>query len=101
MLCLSDRKAEHLSSLFLYCRKRPREDTDIQMEEDTRKEMTAACTPKRRIINLTSVLTLQEEISSQAHESKRVFCFSGLFYQIKMIVWTAKGEKVKKVSHIL
>uniref|UniRef100_A0A8C3LMH4 DNA mismatch repair protein MLH1 n=1 Tax=Chrysolophus pictus TaxID=9089 RepID=A0A8C3LMH4_CHRPC len=64
-----DRKVGHLSSLFLYCRKRPREDTDIQMEEDTRKEMTAACTPKRRIINLTSVLTLQEEISSQAHES--------------------------------
>uniref|UniRef100_A0A8C3LIS8 MutL homolog 1 n=1 Tax=Chrysolophus pictus TaxID=9089 RepID=A0A8C3LIS8_CHRPC len=62
-------KVGHLSSLFLYCRKRPREDTDIQMEEDTRKEMTAACTPKRRIINLTSVLTLQEEISSQAHES--------------------------------
>uniref|UniRef100_A0A8B9ZK03 MutL homolog 1 n=1 Tax=Anas platyrhynchos TaxID=8839 RepID=A0A8B9ZK03_ANAPL len=50
--------------------KRPREDTDIEMEKDvSRKEMTAACTPKRRIINLTSVLTLQEEISSRAHES--------------------------------
>uniref|UniRef100_A0A8B9TNI8 MutL homolog 1 n=1 Tax=Anas platyrhynchos TaxID=8839 RepID=A0A8B9TNI8_ANAPL len=49
---------------------RPREDTDIEMEKDvSRKEMTAACTPKRRIINLTSVLTLQEEISSRAHES--------------------------------
>uniref|UniRef100_A0A8B9TNH9 DNA mismatch repair protein MLH1 n=1 Tax=Anas platyrhynchos TaxID=8839 RepID=A0A8B9TNH9_ANAPL len=58
------------SFLFLYCRKRPREDTDIEMEKDvSRKEMTAACTPKRRIINLTSVLTLQEEISSRAHES--------------------------------
>ncbi|XP_059674392.1 DNA mismatch repair protein Mlh1 isoform X4 [Gavia stellata] len=49
-------------------RKRPREDVDVEMEkDDTRKDMTAACTPRRRIINLTSVLTLQEEISNQAH----------------------------------
>uniref|UniRef100_A0A8C0C238 DNA mismatch repair protein MLH1 n=1 Tax=Buteo japonicus TaxID=224669 RepID=A0A8C0C238_9AVES len=49
-------------------RKRPREDADVEMEKvDTRKDMTAACTPRRRIINLTSVLTLQEEISNQAH----------------------------------
>uniref|UniRef100_A0A8C0EFC9 MutL homolog 1 n=1 Tax=Bubo bubo TaxID=30461 RepID=A0A8C0EFC9_BUBBB len=48
--------------------KRPREDMDIEMEkDDSRKDMTAACTPRRRIINLTSVLTLQEEISNQAH----------------------------------
>ncbi|XP_051468798.1 DNA mismatch repair protein Mlh1 isoform X3 [Apus apus] len=49
-------------------RKRPREDVDVEMKKDnTRKDMTAACTPRRRIINLTSVLTLQEEISNQAH----------------------------------
>uniref|UniRef100_A0A8C3K7T3 DNA mismatch repair protein MLH1 n=1 Tax=Calidris pygmaea TaxID=425635 RepID=A0A8C3K7T3_9CHAR len=53
---------------FGHCRKRPREDADIEMEkDDPRKDMTAACTPRRRIINLTSVLTLQEEISNQAH----------------------------------
>uniref|UniRef100_A0A663M6Q4 MutL homolog 1 n=1 Tax=Athene cunicularia TaxID=194338 RepID=A0A663M6Q4_ATHCN len=47
---------------------RPREDVDIEMEkDDSRKDMTAACTPRRRIINLTSVLTLQEEISNQTH----------------------------------
>ncbi|XP_032038725.1 DNA mismatch repair protein Mlh1 [Aythya fuligula] len=63
-------KSRHLSSEKALPRKRPREDTDIEMEKDvSRKEMTAACTPKRRIINLTSVLTLQEEISSRAHES--------------------------------
>ncbi|XP_418828.1 DNA mismatch repair protein Mlh1 isoform X1 [Gallus gallus] len=62
-------KSGHLSPEKALPRKRPREDTDIQMEEDNRKEMTAACTPKRRIINLTSVLTLQEEISNQSHES--------------------------------
>nr|XP_060637654.1 DNA mismatch repair protein Mlh1 [Anolis sagrei ordinatus] len=48
-------------------RKRQRTDTDVEMEEDTGQEMTAACTPRRRIINLTSVLTLQEEITNQAH----------------------------------
>ncbi|NXS20641.1 MLH1 protein, partial [Mystacornis crossleyi] len=48
--------------------KRPREDMDVELEkDDTRRDMTAACTPRRRIINLTSVLTLQEEISNQAH----------------------------------
>uniref|UniRef100_A0A803UZU5 MutL homolog 1 n=1 Tax=Ficedula albicollis TaxID=59894 RepID=A0A803UZU5_FICAL len=49
-------------------RKRPWEDMDVELEKNyTRKDMTAACTPRRRIINLTSVLTLQEEISNQAH----------------------------------
>ncbi|XP_068526583.1 DNA mismatch repair protein Mlh1 isoform X1 [Anas acuta] len=63
-------KSRHLFPEKALPRKRPREDTDIEMEKDvSRKEMTAACTPKRRIINLTSVLTLQEEISSRAHES--------------------------------
>ncbi|NXY80953.1 MLH1 protein, partial [Alcedo cyanopectus] len=48
--------------------KRPREYTDIEMEQDeSSRDLTAACTPRRRIINLTSVLTLQEEIRSQAH----------------------------------
>ncbi|KAK2517098.1 Mlh1 [Columba guinea] len=58
----------HLSPETVPPQKRPRKDVDVEMEEDdTRKDMTAACTPKRRIINLTSVLTLQEEISNQAH----------------------------------
>ncbi|NWH56518.1 MLH1 protein, partial [Geococcyx californianus] len=49
-------------------RKRPREAMDIEMEKgDARKDRTAACTPRRRIINLTSVLTLQEEISNHAY----------------------------------
>ncbi|NXE50516.1 MLH1 protein, partial [Casuarius casuarius] len=61
-------ESRDLSPETVLPRKRPREDTDIEMEkDDNRKEMTAACTPRRRIINLTSVLTLQEEISNQAH----------------------------------
>lgn len=59
-----------LPVLHLLCRKRPREDSDVEMVEDaSRKEMTAACTPRRRIINLTSVLSLQEEITERGHES--------------------------------
>uniref|UniRef100_A0A250Y541 DNA mismatch repair protein MLH1 n=1 Tax=Castor canadensis TaxID=51338 RepID=A0A250Y541_CASCN len=53
-------------------RKRNREDSDVEiMEGDSQKEMTAACTPRRRIINLTSVLRLQEEINERGHESLR------------------------------
>ncbi|NWU72739.1 MLH1 protein, partial [Pterocles burchelli] len=59
---------EHMSTEAVLPRKRPWEDMDIEMEEgDTRKDMTAACTPRRRIINLTSVLNLQEEINNRAH----------------------------------
>ncbi|XP_032917163.1 DNA mismatch repair protein Mlh1 isoform X2 [Catharus ustulatus] len=58
----------HLSPETLPSRKRPWEDMDVELEKNyARKDMTAACTPRRRIINLTSVLTLQEEISNQAH----------------------------------
>ncbi|NP_112315.2 DNA mismatch repair protein Mlh1 [Rattus norvegicus] len=53
-------------------RKRHREDSDEEMmENDSRKEMTAACYPRRRIINLTSVLSLQEEINDRGHETLR------------------------------
>ncbi|XP_006869227.1 PREDICTED: DNA mismatch repair protein Mlh1 isoform X2 [Chrysochloris asiatica] len=53
-------------------RKRLRENSDVEMvEDDSQKQMTAACTPRRRIINLTSVLTLQEEINERGHESLR------------------------------
>ncbi|NWH88474.1 MLH1 protein, partial [Aegithalos caudatus] len=57
-----------LSPETMPSRKRLWEDMDVELEkDDTRKDMTAACTPRRRIINLTSVLTLQEEISNEAH----------------------------------
>uniref|UniRef100_G1P0G5 DNA mismatch repair protein MLH1 n=1 Tax=Myotis lucifugus TaxID=59463 RepID=G1P0G5_MYOLU len=51
-------------------RKRHREGSNVEMVEDeSRKEMTAACTPRRRIINLTSVLSLREEINERGHET--------------------------------
>uniref|UniRef100_A0A8C0USF3 MutL homolog 1 n=1 Tax=Cyanistes caeruleus TaxID=156563 RepID=A0A8C0USF3_CYACU len=62
------RESDSLSPVLQKHGKRPREHMDVELEkDDTRKDMTAACTPRRRIINLTSVLTLQEEISNQAH----------------------------------
>ncbi|XP_063160151.1 DNA mismatch repair protein Mlh1 isoform X2 [Candoia aspera] len=50
-------------------RKRQRTDCDLEMEKHPQQEMTAACIPKRRIINLTSILTLQEEINKKANAS--------------------------------
>ncbi|XP_074055202.1 DNA mismatch repair protein Mlh1 isoform X2 [Macrotis lagotis] len=47
-------------------RKRPREDSDVEM---TQEDLTAACCPRRRVVKLTSVLTLQEEISERGHEA--------------------------------
>ncbi|KAM3822274.1 DNA mismatch repair protein Mlh1 isoform 2-T2 [Vipera latastei] len=49
-------------------RKRQRTDHGLEIEKQ-QQEMTAACTPRRRIINLTSVLTLQEEINKRANAS--------------------------------
>ncbi|XP_043920831.1 DNA mismatch repair protein Mlh1 [Protopterus annectens] len=54
-------------------RKRPRTDVDVEMnegaeEESCENEMTAACLPRRRIINLTSIQILKDEISSRAHQ---------------------------------
>ncbi|KAM4706099.1 DNA mismatch repair protein Mlh1 isoform 2-T2 [Rhinophrynus dorsalis] len=52
-------------------RKRPRKDSDVEMVEDETlgRTMTAACTPRRRVINLTSILSLQKEIEERAHKS--------------------------------
>ncbi|XP_060241158.1 DNA mismatch repair protein Mlh1 isoform X2 [Meriones unguiculatus] len=53
-------------------RKRHRQDSEVEMmENDSQEDMTAACYPRRRIINLTSVLSLQEEINERGHETLR------------------------------
>uniref|UniRef100_A0A8C9CXK7 MutL homolog 1 n=1 Tax=Phocoena sinus TaxID=42100 RepID=A0A8C9CXK7_PHOSS len=65
---------DNIRSIFgnAVSRKRHREGSDLEMVEDaSQKEMTAACTPRRRIINLTSILSLQEEISERGHETLR------------------------------
>ncbi|CAI9582275.1 unnamed protein product [Staurois parvus] len=50
-------------------KKRPRRDSDTAMAEDEAdKTVTAASTPRRRVISLTSVLTLQKEIEDRAHK---------------------------------
>ncbi|XP_077160023.1 DNA mismatch repair protein Mlh1 isoform X2 [Paroedura picta] len=60
---------QQLSPENMSARKKQRIDGHMEMEEDARQDLTAACTPRRKISNLTSVLTLQEEISNQAHAS--------------------------------
>ncbi|XP_072268231.1 DNA mismatch repair protein Mlh1 [Pyxicephalus adspersus] len=51
-------------------KKRLRIDSDTEMVEDEAdKTMTAAAAPRRRIINLTSILTLQNEIEDRAHKN--------------------------------
>ncbi|XP_053476665.1 DNA mismatch repair protein Mlh1 isoform X3 [Ictalurus furcatus] len=46
---------------FLYLRKRPHVDEE-------KEDVTVACTPQRRVIRLTSVKELQNEITEQAHK---------------------------------
>ncbi|XP_030061396.1 DNA mismatch repair protein Mlh1 [Microcaecilia unicolor] len=51
-------------------RKRLRKVSDVEMTEDSAgSEVTAACSPRRRIINLTSVLSLRQEISDESLKS--------------------------------
>ncbi|XP_075068728.1 DNA mismatch repair protein Mlh1 [Mixophyes fleayi] len=51
-------------------KKRPRTESDVEMVEDEAdRTMTAASTPRRRIINLTSIISLQKEIEDKAHKS--------------------------------
>nr|KAF6475233.1 mutL-like protein 1 [Rousettus aegyptiacus] len=76
--------------------KRHREDSDVEMVEDeSRKEMTAACTPRRRIINLTSVLTLQEEINERGHESLREMLHNHSFVGCVNPQWALAQHQTK------
>ncbi|XP_028904812.1 DNA mismatch repair protein Mlh1 isoform X1 [Ornithorhynchus anatinus] len=53
-------------------RKRAREDSDGETEEEEGgQEMTAGGAPRRRVINLTSILTLREEIDERGHRPLR------------------------------
>uniref|UniRef100_A0A8C6MMP2 DNA mismatch repair protein MLH1 n=1 Tax=Moschus moschiferus TaxID=68415 RepID=A0A8C6MMP2_MOSMO len=77
-------------------RKRPREDSDVEMVEDeSRKAMTAACTPRRRIINLTSVLSLQEEISERGHETLREMLHNHSFVGCVNPQWALAQHQTK------
>ncbi|KAI2528811.1 mutL homolog 1, partial [Homo sapiens] len=77
-------------------RKRHREDSDVEMvEDDSRKEMTAACTPRRRIINLTSVLSLQEEINEQGHEVLREMLHNHSFVGCVNPQWALAQHQTK------
>ena len=77
-------------------RKRHRESSDVEMVEDAnRKEMTAACIPRRRIINLTSVLTLQEEINERGHETLREMLHNHSFVGCVNPQWALAQHQTK------
>ncbi|XP_028715854.1 DNA mismatch repair protein Mlh1 isoform X1 [Peromyscus leucopus] len=77
-------------------RKRHREDSDVEMmENDSRKEMTAACYPRRRIINLTSVLSLQEEINERGHETLREMLHNHSFVGCVNPQWALAQHQTK------
>ncbi|XP_041590207.1 DNA mismatch repair protein Mlh1 isoform X3 [Vulpes lagopus] len=77
-------------------RKRPRESSDVEMvEDDSRKDMTAACTPRRRIINLTSVLSLQEEINERGHETLREMLHNHSFVGCVNPQWALAQHQTK------
>ncbi|XP_073406006.1 DNA mismatch repair protein Mlh1 isoform X3 [Dendrobates tinctorius] len=51
-------------------KKRPRTESDVELAEmEIDKTMTAASAPRRRVINLTSILSLQKDIEDRAHKS--------------------------------
>ncbi|XP_027632604.1 DNA mismatch repair protein Mlh1 isoform X2 [Tupaia chinensis] len=77
-------------------RKRHREESDVEMvEDDSQKELTAACTPRRRIINLTSVLTLQEEINERGHETLREMLHNHSFVGCVNPQWALAQHQTK------
>ncbi|XP_066208043.1 DNA mismatch repair protein Mlh1 isoform X1 [Saccopteryx leptura] len=77
-------------------RKRAREGSDVEMVEDeSQKEMTAACTPRRRIINLTSVLSLREEISERGHETLREMLHNHSFVGCVNPQWALAQHQTK------
>ncbi|KAL1781990.1 DNA mismatch repair protein Mlh1 isoform X1 [Sigmodon hispidus] len=77
-------------------RKRHLEDSDVEMmENDSRKEMTAACYPRRRVINLTSVLSLQEEINDRGHESLREMLHNHSFVGCVNPQWALAQHQTK------
>lgn len=77
-------------------RKRPRESSDVEMvDDDSRKEMTAACAPRRRIINLTSVLSLQEDISQRGHETLREMLHNHSFVGCVNPQWALAQHQTK------
>ncbi|XP_008152325.2 DNA mismatch repair protein Mlh1 [Eptesicus fuscus] len=77
-------------------RKRHREGSDVEMMEDeSRKEMTAACTPRRRIINLTSVLSLREEINERGHETLQEMLHNHSFVGCVNAQWALAQHQTK------
>ncbi|XP_027731940.1 DNA mismatch repair protein Mlh1 [Vombatus ursinus] len=86
------KKADRLPPETDGSRKRPREDSDVEMLQE---EMTAACCPRRRMVKLTSVLTLQEEISERGHEALQEMLHNHSFVGCVTPQWALAQHQTK------
>ncbi|XP_044148760.1 DNA mismatch repair protein Mlh1 isoform X1 [Bufo gargarizans] len=67
---IEESEASTSSGSGLHRKKRPRAESDVEMDDTgIDRTMTAASAPRRRVINLTSVLSLQKDIEDRAHKS--------------------------------
>lgn len=79
-------------------RKRPRKEQ--QTEEEVHEDLTAAATPKRRVIKLTSIKELRAEVTENAHKgtnrtlfsiiSYATFCYLLVIHQLVSIIYNSK-----------
>lgn len=67
---VEESEASTSSDSVLHRKKRPRAESDVEMDDsEIYRTMTAASAPRRRVINLSSVLSLQKDIEDRAHRS--------------------------------
>lgn len=67
---VEESEASTSSDSVLPRKKRPRAESDVEMDDsEIDRTMTAASAPRRRVINLSSVLSLQKDIEDRAQKS--------------------------------
>ncbi|XP_075683084.1 DNA mismatch repair protein Mlh1 isoform X2 [Rhinoderma darwinii] len=67
---VEESEASTSSDSVLPRKKRPREESDVEMDDDNQdRTMTAASAPRRRVISLCSVLNLQKDVEDRAHKN--------------------------------
>ncbi|KAF7666883.1 hypothetical protein LDENG_00090030 [Lucifuga dentata] len=69
-------------------RKRPRKEQQQQQQQEEQEELTAAATPKRRVIKLNSVKELRAEINENTHKGLQEMLQSHSFVGCVNPQWT-------------
>ncbi|KAM4028448.1 DNA mismatch repair protein Mlh1 isoform 1-T1 [Anomaloglossus baeobatrachus] len=77
-------------------KKRPRTESDVEMDEtEIDQTMTAASAPRRRVINLTSILSLQKDIEDRGHKSLQTMMRNHSFVGCVNPQWTLAQYQTK------